>query len=107
MTKNSFLAPMLTAFALSAAAVPAAAADPEIRSQTVFYGDLDLASDAGVAELDRRIDRAARNVCGFDNQRTGTRIRSAEMRNCHAQALRGLEVNLAALVRQARQRARA
>jgi UrcA family protein len=42
----------------------AAAAGPNVRSVAVRYGDLDLASDAGVRALYARLRSAAANVCG-------------------------------------------
>lgn len=43
-------------------AAHAAAAD-EVREAKVPYGDLELASERGRAELNRRVKRAARGVC--------------------------------------------
>ena len=43
--------------------VPAAAAVP-VRTQTVSYADLDLASAKGRSTLDRRLRIAAEDVCG-------------------------------------------
>ena len=50
------------------AALPATAA-PD--SRVVRYDDLNLASPAGVERLERRIDQAARAICGFSSTRTG------------------------------------
>ena len=66
MTKTVFpFALMLSV----AAAAPAAAGETSSsaaagRSVTVSYRDLNLASTAGVAEFDRRINGAIRTVCG-------------------------------------------
>ena len=57
MTKFFALTPLLAA----ALAVPAHAQELSV---SVGYGDLDLASDAGVARLDHRIDDAIGTVCG-------------------------------------------
>ena len=59
MTKLSFIALAL----ISAAAVPAAA-EPATAVSIVHTGDLDLSSEAGRQALDRRIARAAVEVCG-------------------------------------------
>lgn len=40
--------------------------DAEWRQTTVPIADLDLSTDAGVAELDRRIDRAVDRICDHD-----------------------------------------
>lgn len=56
---------------LAAAPVHAADADvvvtgraSDLPTATVRYADLNLASDEGIARLDRRIDYAARKLCG-------------------------------------------
>ncbi len=50
--------------ALSAATVPAQAADDlEVHHTRVSYGDLNLRSAAGVATLRHRLSIASRNVC--------------------------------------------
>jgi UrcA family protein len=46
------------------AAGSAAAAGPQVRTAAVRYGDLNLASDAGVRTLYTRLRAAAGNVCG-------------------------------------------
>lgn len=54
-------------------------------SALVRVDDLDLASEAGKASLDKRIEQAASRMCR-DQMRTGTRIPartdSSEMRAC-------------------------
>lgn len=96
---------MLGLAALAAAApiaiftAPALAAATESASVAVPYRDLDLASEAGQAELDRRIDRAARHVCGLDQQRTGTRLRASESRKCYREARQALDTRMAEVVR--------
>lgn len=47
--------------ALAVAVLSAGAAGAQSR---IAYGDLDLGSAAGSAQFDRRVDRAARGVCG-------------------------------------------
>ena len=59
---------VIIAVALLAApfAQPAAAQGPAAdRTQIVSYADLDLSREADVRELDRRIDRAVKQVCGI------------------------------------------
>jgi UrcA family protein len=48
---------------LLAAGAPAAA-EEELRSEVVYFGDLDLDAEAGASVLIRRIERASFNVCG-------------------------------------------
>ena len=46
-------------------ALPAAAAteEPQYHTSAVYFGDLNLATEAGQARLERRINLAAREVC--------------------------------------------
>ena len=92
------------AVALSASTLtlsPAMAADGQERSASVAYADLNLASEAGLAELDRRIDIASRRVCAYDAHQVSSRIRSAEARACYADARRSFEEQFAAIVTRA------
>jgi len=59
----------------------------DVESQTVPYGDLNLSSEAGVAALYRRIQVAARNVCGNANF-TGSRIVSQDWKDCVSESVR-------------------
>lgn len=54
---------VLPALALAIAA-PAAAETVQPFAVEVAYGDLDLTKDAGRDALDRRLTRAARQICG-------------------------------------------
>jgi len=92
-------------FAIAAAAFTMApalsAAETEQRTTGVTYSDLDLSSEEGVAELDRRIDRAAQQVCSLGEHELGTRVRSREARQCYQQAKRQLDRHFAAIKRDA------
>jgi UrcA family protein len=66
-------------------ASPALAA-PEGTSVTVRHDDLRLDHPRGQKLLEQRIIRAAREVCGMDDQLTSTRIRPAERVACYHQA---------------------
>lgn len=83
--------------ALSALAVvagtPAAAKD-----FTVKYSDLNLKSAKGQKELERRIDEAARDYCGVDNRRVGTRMRSQGTRDCYKDARAAAREEMALLL---------
>jgi UrcA family protein len=69
-----------------AAASPAFAAD-EPAKVAVRYNDLDLSSPEGRGELEKRIQAAARAVCGMtDSPTTGSRITSRSRLDCYAQA---------------------
>lgn len=52
----------------------------------IKYSDLDLSSKAGQAELESRIDRAARAACNMDEVRTGRIATSTAQRQCYKQA---------------------
>jgi UrcA family protein len=65
MKSIKFLLP-IAALALSAVATAATRADDRI---VVKYGDLNLASEAGVANLLSRIRNAAESVCGQQETR--------------------------------------
>ena len=54
--------------ALGAHAVDAPAAEPEHRSMTVRYADLNLSTREGVDSLHRRIKSAAQIVCGGNDE---------------------------------------
>lgn len=55
----------LAAATVCAGAVPAMASDTQKESLSISYGDLDLESANGRAELSRRFDQAAREKCGI------------------------------------------
>jgi UrcA family protein len=58
-----------------------------IAPQTVVkYADLDLTSDAGASALLRRIEAAARQVCG-DPRVVQPLTRSTRIRHCNTQAI--------------------
>ena len=69
MAKYFIIIPLL-------AASLAASAQAQELSARVGYADLDLASDAGVARFDQRIDAAVEQVCG---DRLGQQALSATM----------------------------
>ena len=85
----------------SIALAPAVTAAPDTETVRVEHADLDLSTAEGRDTLDRRIDRAARTVCGYGEQQMGTRIRSRDARECYRQARRGIDRQLAAIVDEA------
>lgn len=91
-------------FSLAAAALaiaPAVSAEDAPRTTGVSYADLDLSTEEGVAELDRRIDAAAKQVCGVDDVNVGTRIMTRESRKCYRSAKRQLDQHFASVKRDA------
>lgn len=85
------------AIAAAVLAVPVVAAD-EAPSVGVRYGDLDLTSAQGQRQLDIRLERAAREVCGVDEKVVGSLLRSPESRLCYREARRNLDQQYAQLV---------
>lgn len=78
--------------------VPAVAAETEPQTVAVRYTDIDLASAEGLKQLDNRLERAARDVCGMDEAQVGSRIPSGHSRDCYRVARRNLDQQLAQLV---------
>jgi UrcA family protein len=74
--------------AASALITPAIAFAGETQTQkvTIAYKDLDLSTEAGQKELDRRMDKAARDACGMDEKVTGSRLSTSESRECYGAA---------------------
>jgi UrcA family protein len=70
-----------------AVAAPATAAD-EAPRVAVRYADLDLSTTQGQRELDRRLQKAAREVCGTQEKITGSRLGSEHSRECYREVRR-------------------
>lgn len=87
----------LLALAAAVVAVPAAADAPK-ETIRVEYKDLDLASAAGREELELRLDRAVRTICGVDDARTGTRLPSTRSSRCLRDARIDLDKQFAGLI---------
>lgn len=75
-----------------AATIPAVAGD----RQVVRYANLNLASPVGIEQLERRIDAAARDVCGERAGRT-TLAEATATRQCIADAKARASRQVAAL----------
>jgi UrcA family protein len=86
------------ALATMALATPAVAADDQLPSVAVHYGDLDLTSEAGQKRLDSRLERAAREVCSVDEPMVGSRLAPSGSRECYREARRKLDQQFAQLV---------
>ena len=85
-TRNSNLPAIAFAFAALIAAVPSSARPgEETVTEQVPYGDLNLATAAGVEALDRRLDRAVERVCGAVTPR-GSIQQGQLIRECMKQA---------------------
>jgi UrcA family protein len=81
-----FQALAVSVLAFAAAATPLAAKESRRVAVEVRYADLNLASEEGADVLFRRIDNAARQVCGLDTRQRGFVKRQA--RACHTETLR-------------------
>ncbi|MGB3795694.1 MAG: UrcA family protein, partial [Alteraurantiacibacter sp.] len=98
---------ILSAGALALAAsglvtAPAVSAtQAENRTTAVNHTDLDLETEEGLAELQTRIDRAAKEVCGFNDVEVGTRARTREGRQCYRDAKRQLDRQFAQVIHNA------
>ncbi|GAA0265965.1 hypothetical protein GCM10009127_01680 [Alteraurantiacibacter aestuarii] len=80
------------------AAPAASAAERETRTTGVTHTDLDLTTEDGRAELDRRIESAAKNVCGMNERATGSNMTSREARTCYRDAKRQLDNHFAEII---------
>ena len=83
--------------ALAATAIPAQA---EVNTEgmhqiTVRHDDLNLLSKRGMKALERRVHNAALEVCGVNDIRTGTRIRSQHSLECYDKAMNSAKREIA------------
>lgn len=105
MTTRSFTRSFATgALALAAAGMaftPMAHATEEQHTAGVTHADLDLTTDAGKEELERRIDNAAKQICGIGEAQVGTLIRTREQRTCYRQAKREFDRHYAQIIEDA------
>lgn len=104
MKFQSAILAALGAAALLSSTVPAAAADASKSQVEVNYRDLDLSTPAGAKELDKRLHRAAQDVCGMTATTTGTRLPSSEARACYKETLAQLQERFAQAVTAGKQR---
>ena len=64
----------------------------------IQFDDLNLDTPSGQKQLDRRLDRAARSVCGLDAARTTTRIKDNSARECYEKALASAKSQVATII---------
>lgn len=79
-------------------ALPAVSAQAEERTVNVEFSDLNLATPRGQERLTRRIESAARKVCGFYSRANASIIEHSEARACYKQAKAGALTQFAAVV---------
>lgn len=85
---------------ISIAILAASAPQESAPSARIAYADLNLASAAGVAELDRRIDRAVDRACPGLKTLPLAQVQAAK--GCRADTLRALQPERIRLIAQAR-----
>jgi UrcA family protein len=93
-------------FTLAAAAVglagtaitPAFAGQAELRTAEINVADLDLGTAAGQRTLDKRVEKAVRQVCRTVSVQTGTRIMDRDAMDCLARARAEAKQQMAALI---------
>lgn len=98
MTKT-LKAALATAIAASAMlATPTLAhSNTETHSIAVRYSDLDLSTERGTSALERRMVRAAEQICGIDKRTSGRALPTAASRRCLAEIVTGFDHRIAAL----------
>lgn len=83
---------------IAAIGMTLAATTAQAKSVTVAYDDLNLETAAGQKVLSQRIDKAAREACGYSEHTTGTRIRSSKAKTCFKKAKADVSEQFASLV---------
>ena len=78
------LALATAAIGLAVSSAPAIAGGDK-NAMVVKYDDLNLDTKAGQEHLERRIDAAAKKVCGM-TERTGTRLQNGKAQRCYNNA---------------------
>ena len=82
---------LLAAATIASPAMAATADAGAERTIAVRFSDLDMTSDSGQQELQRRIEVAARDVCGMSERPTGSFTPSSSSRSCYVRALNAVE----------------
>ncbi len=100
MMKRAFIALAAIGSALTAtvAVTPALAEEATSQSVSIKYEDLDLTSNKGQKLLAKRIDNAAREICGIGKVRTGTRLPSSRDTQCYKEARAKASAQFAELI---------
>lgn len=93
-TRSAILAAALGAALISATSAPAAA-DSAKGQASVSYSDLDLSAPAGRAELARRYDQAARDMCGAGD---ASQKLHGKQRFCYENTIRQLNQQVALIL---------
>ena len=83
---------------IAAIGIALSAGTAHAKSVRVTYDDLNLESVAGQKTLSRRIDKAAREVCGYSYQRIGSLSQQQDARACFKKARAGANEQFATIV---------
>lgn len=94
--KETNMRKLIAAMAIVAGTLSSTSAFAE--QVTVTLEDLNLSSEEGRIVLERRIDRAARQVCGMDEIITGTRITPQDRQRCYLASKASTREQLAVLL---------
>jgi UrcA family protein len=94
MTIRKIIFSVAAAAAALTSAVPAAA--QEVEKVQIFHGDLNLGSKAGIATFNRRVVRAAEQLCGVSSAQNLVMI--ARTKACHAEILSSADAQRSALI---------
>lgn len=87
-------------FALAAVIAGLVAAQPALaETAAVTYDDLDLTTKEGQKELDLRIEKAARDVCGLNEKQVGSMLPTREAKACVKDARKQIEKRVASITK--------
>ncbi|WAT17170.1 UrcA family protein [Aurantiacibacter sp. MUD11] len=100
MLTRSFTAALALA-ATGLVFAPAVSAAEDFRTVGVTHTDLDLTTEDGKAELERRIDRASKQVCGMDEAQVGTLLQTRQQRRCYRETKREFDRHFAEVIEDA------
>lgn len=75
------------------------AAQPVLaETAAITFDDLDLKTAEGKAELDRRVEKAAKEICGYNEAAIGSRMASREAQMCMKDTQKQIKKSVAAIV---------
>lgn len=96
MNMNSIKAGLAAAL-VSGAMLASPVMAEEAMSIEVRYSDLDLSTQEGQDSLERRLNRAAEQVCGINPRVTGVALPSTESRRCYRETVEQFERQIATI----------
>ncbi|MDH3990249.1 MAG: UrcA family protein [Gammaproteobacteria bacterium] len=90
MKESKLVKGVVATVAVIAFSLPAIASADELagRSEKVTYSDLNVEKEAGAQSLYRRIQQAAKRVCGVESLKVAGNLRQlSQQQNCYRDAL--------------------